>query len=310
MTGKCVLGAIGLVLVAPVAARAADPPVAKVLSGPPQYTQDGTASFTFDGDGGTAICLLDAPEFYWTDDRYWAVGDRCGSTYTVEEGVHAMAVRSLGDDGRVGPATSYRWIVDRTPPELRLIPSQLPPDVIPAGQPVRIRFAALDTAVPGSQGSPIVSQECKLDAGSHTGAWSPCAGTLATYRDLAPGSYVFQARATDAVGLTGGSDWFGFEVVAQKATLHARTRHGLTTIRKLAISRLPAGGKVKLSCRGTGCRFASRTVKAHDGRADLTRLVRKLRLGKGARLVVRRIAPGRAVTIATVRVTRTAAKLS
>jgi hypothetical protein len=303
-------GTMAAALIAPGAAHAAAPPVATILTHPPQYTQDGTATFTFDGGGGTAICLLDAPDFYLTDDGRWDTGDRCGSTYTVEEGKHTMSVRSRSADGTLGPLTSFTWFVDRTAPVVRLIPSRLPPDQIPAGAPVKIAFATLDNAVPGSEGSPIVSQDCRLDRGAQTGAWVPCPGFEVTYADLAPGNYVFMARATDSVGLTGSSDWFGFEMLAPKVTLRTRSRHRRTTIRKLAIARLPAGGKVQLSCHGRGCRFASRTVKAHAGRADLTKLVRRLQLGTGARLVLRRTAPGHAVTIATVRVTRTGAKLS
>lgn len=56
--------------------------------------------------------------------------------------------------------------------------------------------------------------------------------------------------------------------------LHARwkvTREG-TAVKKLLLEQLPAGAKVRVGCRGSGCPFKSKKAKASKGRADLTGL--------------------------------------
>src|SRR4051812_33264184 len=121
---------------------------------------------------------------------------------------------------------------------------------------------------------------------------TPRLGPIASYTGLRPGAYVFQVRATDAVGLTGTSTPFAFTVdpapvVAARVHVGSVHRHGRTTIHRLAMTGLPAGTHVRIACHGRGCRFAVRTVRARHGRADLTQLVRGLRLAPGARLVLR-----------------------
>jgi hypothetical protein len=62
---------------------------------------------------------------------------------------------------------------------------------------------------------------------------------------------------------------------------------------RLEVRGASAGMTIRLSCKGRGCRFTKRTVKAaRAGTATLTHLVRKARLRKGAVLEVRVTAPG------------------
>jgi hypothetical protein len=48
------------------------------------------------------------------------------------------------------------------------------------------------------------------------------------------------------------------------------------------ISSVPHGGKVVVTCKGKGCKFKSTKVKLSKGKANLSKLMRKQHLGKGA----------------------------
>jgi hypothetical protein len=76
------------------------------------------------------------------------------------------------------------------------------------------------------------------------------------------------------------------------------------------VTGVAAGGKVKLSCKGKGCRFSARTVKAKKGTVVLTPLVKRLRLARGAQLTIRATAPHRLTVTTRIRITKHGAKLT
>src|SRR4051812_16006976 len=73
----------------------------------------------------------------------------------------------------------------------------------------------------------------------------------------------------------------------------AAGRHS-TAVAALALSKLPKGAWVKLTCCGRGCPPGSTTVGAHRGRAHLTSLFRRRRLCPGAVISLRVTAKNRA----------------
>ncbi len=66
---------------------------------------------------------------------------------------------------------------------------------------------------------------------------------------------------------------------------------GRTQIRKLALRDVPPGASVQVKCRGKGCPFRSKRIKAGNGSANLTSLFKKSKLRSGATIEIRITAP-------------------
>jgi Divergent InlB B-repeat domain/Putative metal-binding motif len=73
--------------------------------------------------------------------------------------------------------------------------------------------------------------------------------------------------------------------------------HAVTRLPRAVVSRVPKGGKVVVTCKGKGCTFKSRKVKVKRGKANLSRLLGRMKLGKKAKLTVTVSAPGYASRI-------------
>lgn len=65
-----------------------------------------------------------------------------------------------------------------------------------------------------------------------------------------------------------------------------------TLVRKLVVSGVPDGAKVKISCRGRGCPFKSKTFRPKHGSVSLTKLFRHRKLANRARLSITVTMPG------------------
>ena len=102
-----------------------------------------------------------------------------------------------------------------------------------------------------------------------------------------------------------GGESSGLGTIPAKLAAHVaakwRRAGRATRVRSLVVTRLPAGAKVTVSCRGKGCSFKRRTFRARQGKVSLTKVLRKARLRKGARLTLAVSAPG--YTKQTVRFT-------
>jgi streptogramin lyase len=70
-------------------------------------------------------------------------------------------------------------------------------------------------------------------------------------------------------------------------TVSARKSGSLTRVRTLRVTRLAGGETVKVTCKGRGCKFKSRTRKAKRGAMKLESLFKGRALRPGARVVVR-----------------------
>jgi len=77
-----------------------------------------------------------------------------------------------------------------------------------------------------------------------------------------------------------------------------------TVLKKLSVANVPAGATVTLTCKGKGCpkKGYKRTFKTVAKNLDLTRVLRKAKLRKGAKITLRLAAPGAAPRISTWKV--------
>ena len=84
-------------------------PITQILSGPASISSQTAAVFTFQGfePGLTFSCQLDG-----------GTASLCSSgvSYTVTDGNHTFAVNAVNASGIAGPAATYTWVVDTTPP--------------------------------------------------------------------------------------------------------------------------------------------------------------------------------------------------
>jgi Putative metal-binding motif len=79
---------------------------------------------------------------------------------------------------------------------------------------------------------------------------------------------------------------------------------GRTVFPVFKISGAPKGAKVTLACKGKGCTFKSKKVKLRKGKANLRKVVKKLRLAKGATLTLKTVAPDMLVYTIRIKVAR------
>src|SRR4051812_19588043 len=311
-------------LLALPAAAAADPmPVTEITSHPAALTRDPLPDFTFGAvEGGGVQCALDPPD---ADALDFVVCPDPG--VALPEGPHELFARAYvksGGETYHGEIVHWAWRIDHTPPQTT-IDNLGELSAATTGRAITLRFSGLDAT--------HVTHQCRLDAA----AFGPCPGATpgtASYTGLSVARHTFQVRSVDGVGLVDLSPaQFTWTVTAPHTTTSppppvvvtppavtppvARTaprirptakwsvRGGRTRYAKLVLAGVPARSKVTVRCAGKGCRFAKRSVRPASGRADLTRLVRGLRLGRGAVLTIRTAAPGRLVVVTRIRIART-----
>lgn len=78
-----------------------------------------------------------------------------------------------------------------------------------------------------------------------------------------------------------------YQRLRARVTVTARNSGASTRIRTLRVTRLAGGESVKVTCKGRGCKFKSRTRKAKRGTLKLDSLFAGRSLRNGARVVVR-----------------------
>jgi hypothetical protein len=90
-------------------------------------------------------------------------------------------------------------------------------------------------------------------------------------------------------GSGGGGGASGFV-----AALRAKWKLGEagTAVRRLILTRLPSGAKLRVRCRGAGCPFSQKRLGSSRGQAKLTRLFAKSVLKPGALIELRIDVPG------------------
>jgi hypothetical protein len=168
------------------------PPTPSIAAHPANPTNQTSASFSFtDTETGVSfVCKLDGGAYA-----------ACTSpkSYSVAQGTHTFSVEAIDAAGNAGPAASYIWVVDTTPPPNPKITSG-PPN--PSSS-TSATFTFTDSEAGGSF-------TCKLDSG----AWTACTSPT-TYNGLnANNSHEFSVRAVDAAGNQSGETDFSWKISA------------------------------------------------------------------------------------------------
>ena len=164
------------------------PPAApRILEHPPTLTSSPTASFAVEAEAGTSLaCRVDAGAF---------VSCSRTETYRLPEGRHEFAVRARDGAGNEGPAQSFHWRIDLTPP-----PAPLVTERPPAATYVRSGKIAFGFPTPAEP----TTRACRFDDSAVS-----CAAPLSLPGPLKPGRHVLSLVARDEAGneATANVDW-------------------------------------------------------------------------------------------------------
>ena len=148
-------------------------PTTTIDSGPPELTNDSSASFEFHADEpATFECRLDGGDW----------GACAARTTNLADGLHTFQVRATDAAGNLGAAATYSWTIDTVAPTTTI---DAGPDDPTNQTSATFEFSADEPA----------TFECRLDGGD----WGACE----PYTNLADGRHTFQVRATDAAGNPG-----------------------------------------------------------------------------------------------------------
>jgi hypothetical protein len=234
------------------------PPDTSISTGPPTATTDRSATLTFSGADpapGTAMTYECR-----LDGGQWS---RCDSgekqLSSLALGPHRFEVRATDAAGNLDPSPAIRdWNV-----------------------------------IADSDGDGIFTPADCDDANGaiHPGAADPPGDGID--QDCSGADAPSPARQPTQGGSGGG----GAKVAPGiAAALRAKWMLGEvgTAVRRLIVTRLPAGAKLRVRCRGAGCPFAQKRLATSRGRADLTRLFAESMLKPGARIELRIDAAGMA----------------
>ena len=198
------------------------------------------------------------------------------ATAPLPDGPHVFEVRAVDPAGNSDPTAAARgFAIDTTPPDTTIVSG-------PAGFTTDRRPAFGFTA-----SEPGATFECRVDAD----AFALCAAPF-TARPRARGPHRAEVRATDAAGNVDPTP------AARSFTTLLRIRSGIshvwragprsTTVVRLVVKDVPAGGRVGVRCRGAGCPFGRTSVRPdRRRRARITGRFRGASLGPGAVVEVR-----------------------
>jgi Concanavalin A-like lectin/glucanases superfamily/Right handed beta helix region len=157
------------------------PATVTIVSGPPDPTSatDAILSF-FPSEPASLECALDGGAFLPCVSPHGYAG--------LAEGSHVMRVHAVDLGGQPGPATSYAWRVDLTPPAAPAITHA--PAALSNDPDDTISFS-------GESGATFL---CRLD----TADFASCASPF-HYTALADGPHAFEVMAVDAAGNSGAA---------------------------------------------------------------------------------------------------------
>jgi hypothetical protein len=161
------------------------PPTVGISGGPAPGSTTNSTSAAFSLSPSEAVssvmCKLDRPG---TPGSFSACGTTPSYSNLTTDGTYTFSTFAVDQAGNTGPTATRTWTVDTTPPDSSIGSG-------PSG-PTNSTTAAFEFSATGG----AVSYECKLEP---TGDWEPCSSGQ-SYSSLAPGTYTFSVRATDAVG--------------------------------------------------------------------------------------------------------------
>jgi hypothetical protein len=158
-------------------------PSVTITSHPADPTSSTTASFGFTASkpGSTFACQLDGGGFSACNSGVSYAG--------LSSASHTFQVRATDTLGNTGPAASFSWAVDTTPPETTIISGPAP---ITTSHTATFSFSS-------SEGGSTF--QCRLDSG----AYESCASGK-QYTGVGDGTHTFYVHAIDSVGNTDASD--------------------------------------------------------------------------------------------------------
>jgi Tetratricopeptide repeat len=163
-------------------------PPTVTITGPADPTKSTQASLSFHANEADVSfqCRLDGQAF-----------SACTSPKTFSDlsaGEHAFAVQATDAAGNAGPAATYGWTVDTSPPTVTITG---PADPTKSTQ-ASLSFRASEADV---------SFQCGLDGGAFTACTSP-----KVYSRLSDGRHTFSVQATDAAGNAGPATTYSWTV--------------------------------------------------------------------------------------------------
>ena len=149
---------------------------------------------------------------------------------------------------------------------------------VATGTPAAFTGAGIAVSVPDNSSTPLSAR-----AVSATGP-SVCSNSL-TYAESTPATSGGPPPGTATPPSASASSPPKQLAGRVSASFNVLSRY--TKVIKFQIRDVPAGADVVVACAGRGCPFRERSVTPRGGKADLSKALRKARLGKGAKLQVR-----------------------
>lgn len=264
----------------------AEKPTVAITDGPQENAElaSGDVTFGFAATGAVEVkCSLDSTTTFRA-----CSADGVDALHGVPDGAHVFRVRVRDEADEVATATrTFR--VDTSAPDTLIDAGPADGGSLSARA---VTFAFHSTAT-GS------SFRCRLGPEGSVGAFGPCSGPGATHSagDLAPGRYVFEVQAVNALGTADASPArVAFTLVEPPTPFTVVNTWAWsptkTMVRSLVVKRLAPGAKVSVSCKGKGCFKGTKHAKVAKGKAKLTKLFRKRKLGAKARIDVTVTMPG------------------
>jgi hypothetical protein len=270
-------------------------PQSTITDGPAEgaITSSRSATFTFSSnEPGTLECQLDGTG--------WTTCEAPRSYTDLSEGAHTFAVRARDAAGNVdGTPATRSWTVDTIAPQTTITDG-----------PVEGATSTSQSATFTFDSTEGGTFECQIDGGP----WAVCESPRAS-AGLSEGAHTFAVRARDAAGNIDGTpaarSWTvdvtdaspppvigGETIVSSPEAMDVRTRFryrvsdGRTTVRQLKLTALSPTATVKVSCKGMGCAFKSKTLKPSTSYVVLTKLFKNRKLSAGTVIKLRITAAG------------------
>ncbi len=156
-------------------------PQVTILTGPKDFSNSSSATFTFEGrDGTTALTVFECK----LDGGSYVPCSTPKSYSGLSEGVHTFSVRAQDNAGNFSSSATRSWYVDLTPPAITWV--QVPPALSKDTAAV-YKYSVADS------GSGVDRAECSLDGA----ALAACAIDGKSFASLAAGNHTFKVRAYD-----------------------------------------------------------------------------------------------------------------
>ncbi len=264
----------------------AEKPAVSITDGPQEHAELATPNVTFGFAATGAVevkCSLDSTTTFRA-----CSGNGVDALHGVPDGAHVFRVRVRDEADEVAiAARTFR------------VNTSAPDTLIDAGPAHGGSLSAREVTFAFHSTAPGSSFRCRFGHEGAAGASGPCSGPGATHSagDLAPGRYVFEVQAVNALGTADASPArVAFTLVAPAAPFTVVNTWAWsprkTMVRALVVKRLVPGATVSVTCKGKGCFKGTKQVKVAKGKAKLTKLFRKRKLGAKARIDIAVTIPG------------------